>query len=164
MNWRKNKLDEQQEQKLLKIESRGLYLAYFGLMAVMIVELLISRGERLPVGEWIVFMLVSVYLIVACIRAGIWDRRLDMSRRTSVLIALAATLLTGAVTGLAAFLKYGAMPASPPVSALLWFGSSVLICFLMIYLCQRLGVFLVKRRQEKLNAEPEDSLDEEDEI
>ena len=34
----------------------------------------------------------------------------------------------------------------------------------MIYLCQRLGVFLVKRRQEKLNAEPEDSLDEEDEI
>ena len=163
MNWRKDKLDEQQEQKLLKIESRGLYLAYLSLLAVMIVEILIGDDQRLAVGEWVVFMLVSGYLLVACTRAGIWDRRLDLSRRTSALIALVATLLTGAVTGLAAFLKHGTAPVSLPVSALLWFGCAGLCYFLLIYFSLRMGAYLVKRRQEKLNAEPEDSL-EEDEI
>ena len=150
LNWRKGKLDEQQEQKLLKIESRGLYLAYFGLLVEMAVKMLLARSTHMPRGEWILFMLLSGYLIVACTRAGIWDRRLDMSRRTSVIVSGAAALLTGAFMALVVYLR-----GKDPLDALVVCALATLVCFVLCYLAQRLGVILVRKRHEKLNAEPE---------
>ena len=37
MKMRKNNLDEQQEQKLLKIKSRGFWLAFWGLLIGLVV-------------------------------------------------------------------------------------------------------------------------------
>ena len=150
LNWRRDKLDEQQEQKLLKIESRGLYLAYIGLLVEMVAKMLLTRSAQMPTGEWILFMLLSVYMIVACTRAGIWDRRLDTSRRTSVIVAGAAALLTGAFMALVVYLR-----GKDPLAALAVCALATLVCFVLCYLGQRLGVILVRKRQEKLNAEPE---------
>lgn len=150
LNWRKDKLDEQQEQKLLKIESRGFYLAYIGLLIEMVAKMLLARSTHMPRGEWVLLMLLSGYLIVESIRAGIWDRRLDMSRRTSVIVSLAAALLTGAVMVLVVYLR-----SKDPLAALAVCAFATLVTFVLCYLCQRLGVLLVRKRQEKLNAEPE---------
>ena len=75
---KKNNLDEMQEQKLLKLESRGFWLTWWALLAAMAVQMLIYGVEthRLLLGEWVVFMLVSVYMVAGCIRQGVWDRRL----------------------------------------------------------------------------------------
>ena len=150
LNWRKDKLDEQQELKLLKIESRGLYLAYIGLLVEMVTKMLLARSTQKPIGEWVLFMLLSGYMIVACTRAGIWDRRLDMSRRTSVIVSGAAALPTGAFMARVVYLR-----GKVPLDALAVCALASLVCFVLCYLGQRLGVILVRKRQEKLNAEPE---------
>ena len=51
-----NKLDEMQEQKMLKIEHNGCWLAFWGLLAVLVIQVFIyGAGEwRHMAGEWIV--------------------------------------------------------------------------------------------------------------
>ena len=53
----KNNLDEMQEQELLKIEHNGCWLAFWGLLVTMIVELFVFGSEeigRIIIGAWIV--------------------------------------------------------------------------------------------------------------
>ena len=58
MKKRKNKLDEMQEQKMLHIESRGCWIAFIGLMAVIAAQLVYygrDCGNQI-IGETIVFL------------------------------------------------------------------------------------------------------------
>ena len=98
MKKRKNNLDEMQEQELLKIEHNGCWLAFWGLLAAILVQsFLFGKIDfRTMAGEWVVFMVLSLYLAVACVRKGIWDRSLKMNSRTNFI----AALIAGAVMGL----------------------------------------------------------------
>ena len=81
----KSNLDEMQEAKLLEIEHNGCWLAFWGLVIAMIVQLFTTDAADLPrtlAGEWILFMALAVYLGEACLRNGIWDRRLKADRKT----------------------------------------------------------------------------------
>ena len=58
-----NKLDEMQEQKMLRIESNGCWIAFWGLLAVLFIQVIVYGYEgygddswRYMAGEWIVFM------------------------------------------------------------------------------------------------------------
>ena len=53
---KKNQLDEMQEQTLRKIESRGFWLMWWGLFAIMIFQLMMQADISQMAGEWIVFM------------------------------------------------------------------------------------------------------------
>ena len=53
MKRRKSNLDEQQERKLLEIESRGCWMAFWGLVIALFVEALVIRDVRAIAGEWI---------------------------------------------------------------------------------------------------------------
>ena len=70
MKKQRNNLDEQQEQKLLKIEHTGCWLAFWGLWAAVVVELILfgKEGFGRIAGEWIVFMVLALYLGLACIK------------------------------------------------------------------------------------------------
>ena len=60
MNKSRYKLDEMQEQKLLKIERNACWLAFWGLAAVLVVQV-ITIGDNLwnsIAGEWILFMAI----------------------------------------------------------------------------------------------------------
>ena len=76
-----NKLDEMQEQKMLKIERNGCWLAFWGLLAVLFIQVIIygyrDDSWKYMVGEWSVFMCLALYIIVDCLRNGVWDRRLS---------------------------------------------------------------------------------------
>ena len=152
MKLKHNQLDEQQERKLLEIESRGFWLAWGGSLIVMIVESLTTQDSIALAGNWILFMGLCLYVLFACTRAGIWARRLDMSRKT----CLIAALLAGgslSVYRIACFLLNGSVnwPRALAIAAVIGFET-----FLITYLLLRLGVYLVKKRQAKLNAEPEE--------
>jgi len=84
----KNKLDEMQEQKLLKIEHNGVWLAFWGLLLMIIIQTIAGRGNALQymAGEFIIFMALSIYLLAACLKNGIWDRRLAPNLRTNFMI------------------------------------------------------------------------------
>ena len=58
MKLRKSNLDEQQERKLLEIESRGCWLAFWGLLVALIVETVVmTKDLRAIIGEWVLFII-----------------------------------------------------------------------------------------------------------
>ena len=52
---KKSNLDERQEQDLLKIEHNACWLAFWGLLAVLVVEFVVCGANRIEIfaGEWL---------------------------------------------------------------------------------------------------------------
>ncbi len=100
----KNRLDEMQEQKLLKIEHNGCWLAFYGLAAVIMIQLfLYGKDFKSVAGEWGVFMCLSWFIGGSCIKNGIWDRKLSPEPKTN----LKVSLIGASIAGFAVFcLKY----------------------------------------------------------
>lgn len=93
---KKNLLDEMQEQKLLKVESRSFWLMWWSLLIAMLVQRILGATAKELAGEWIVFMIACLYSLVECLRNGIWDRHFRAT--------LGANLLGSIVAGAAVFL------------------------------------------------------------
>ena len=151
MKLKKSNLDEQQERKLLEIESRGCWLAFWGLLLVLTVESVVIEDSRAIIGEWLLFMGLALYLGISCIRAGIWDRRMDMSRKTCVLVSLAAALCTAVFVFGFLFVR-----THKPVGSLCAGAIAGAITFVICYLALRLAAKATQKRQAELNAEPDD--------
>lgn len=85
-----NLLDEMQEQKLLHMEHNMAWIAFWGLLAAMVIQLFLFGPTRLETvaGEWVVFMVITAYLLVNCVRNGIWDRKLKPDHKTNFLASL----------------------------------------------------------------------------
>lgn len=92
----KSNLDELQELKLLKIEHNGCWLAFWGLLAVILTQIAIGNDSRQDLaGEWIVFMCLALYLTVGCIRNGIWDRKLKPNFKNNIMASSIAAVVMG---------------------------------------------------------------------
>lgn len=144
----KTNLDEMQEQKLLKLESRGFWLTWWGLFAAMAVQMLIYGAEsrKLLAGEWTVFMLSSVYVVVACIRQGVWDRKLKPNFKTNCLLSLLAGVASGGFMGLYSYRSFGAAEAA------WWTAALTGVCtFALCVLALSLSSTAYKKRREKLD-------------
>ncbi len=65
----KNNLDEMQEQSLLKIESRGMWMAYYGLTLSILIQAFFGGEQtvRSIAGECILLLILSVYVCAACL-------------------------------------------------------------------------------------------------
>jgi hypothetical protein len=91
-------LDERQEQALLRIERNGCWLAFWGLLVALIVQRVAYPADYgVTMGELAVFLVLAVYLGVACAREGIWDRRLRPDAKTNAVLSCIAGLVVGAL-------------------------------------------------------------------
>lgn len=82
----KSNLDERQELTLLQIEHNGCWLAFWGLLLALSVQLILGNNSiGALAGEWAVFMFLALYLMIACIRNGIWDRKWKPNFKTNLL-------------------------------------------------------------------------------
>ena len=96
MKEKKNKLDERQEQALLKIEHNGCWLAFWGLLIAIFVQVIIYGYDFKQIaGEWIVFMVLCLYISTSCMKQGIWDRRLEPNPKTNLLLSAGAAVVFG---------------------------------------------------------------------
>ena len=134
----KNNLDEMQEQELLKIEHNGCWLAFWGLLAAIVVQLFVFGAEnfRYLAGEWVVFMALAVYLGEACLRNGIWDRRLKADRKTNLTISLIAGAAAGLIFAAVSLVRYHSVPGAIASFALLFVFVGI-CCFLALSLTAR---------------------------
>ena len=144
---KKNNLDEMQEQELLKIEHNGCCLAFWGLLVVMAVQMVMRVPGRQMLGEWIVFMALSLYIAIACLRKGIWDRHLKANRKTNLIISL----LAGAAAGI--LITVSNPYLSEPLDYVLVAGISGGFTFVLFLIALSLSMKLYKKRREKLDAE-----------
>ena len=136
----KSNLDELQELKLLKIEHNGCWLAFWGLLAVILTQIAIGNDSKQDLsGEWIVFMCLALYLTVGCIRNGIWDRKLKPNFKNNIMASSIAAVVMGILWFI---ISYG----------VIMFFSIEILCFLALTLTSK----IYKKRLKKLEDDSED--------
>ncbi len=110
----KSNLDEMKELELLHIERNGCWIAFWGLFTVQAVQFAMSGGalNRELAGEWIVFMILSLYLAVACLRKGIWDRHLKPNFTTNLIVSLLAGAVCAVMFFVKSYYNYGSLSGS----------------------------------------------------
>lgn len=152
MKKNKSNLDERQELKLLKIEHNGCWFAFWGLLAVMLVQLLLGNNDAKNLaGEWIVFMSLCVYLLTACIKNGIWDRRLKPTLKTNTIANLIAGILTGIAWFIISYRNYHKFAGAVATGSIMFLCVGGL-CFAGLTVFS--GVY--KKRVKKLEEESEE--------
>lgn len=111
---RKSNLDEMQEQKLLKIEHIGCWIAFWGLLLAMLVQMFIYGPENAgyAAGEWIVFMVLAVYLVISCIKNGIWDRKIMPDMKSNVIVSCIASAVMAGLMFAVTYKNYKALYGS----------------------------------------------------
>ena len=144
---KKSNLDEMQEQALLKIEHNGCWLAYWGLLAVIAVQMLMGAPGSQMLGEWIVLLVFCLYIAVACLRKGIWGRRLKAGWKTNLVGSLLAAVITGILVTLSN--PYLTEPLDYVLVAGLTGGFTFVLCFAALSVCAK----LYRNRRNKLDKE-----------
>ncbi len=143
-----NLLDEMQEQKLLKIEHNMAWLAFYGLIAVILGQLVIlgAQGARQLLGELLVFFCLCIYLIVDCVRNGIWDRKLrPEDKMGNFKLCLCFCCVSSAVMGVVAWKGSGRWSTAGLI-ALVTLALSMSACWLLLAIVSR----IYKKRVDKL--------------
>ena len=144
---KKSNLDEMQERELLKIEHNGCWMAYWGLLAAMVIQMVMRVPGAQMLGEWIIFVIMSLYICIACMRKGIWDRRLKANWKTNLVISLLAAVAVAVLVVLSN--PYLSEPLDYVLTAGLTGGFTFVLCFISLSLSMK----LYKKRREKLDQE-----------
>lgn len=97
MKEKQNILDEMQENKLVKIEGTGFWLAFWGLLAAIVVQVLIKPDLQRVAGELAVFFAMSAYLMIFCLKNGLWSRTPAPTIKGNAISSVFAALILGAV-------------------------------------------------------------------
>ena len=129
----KTVLDEREIQEMYRIEHSGLWAMYALLCAAVVVQLFFGAGFAQIAGEVCVIALVSVAMIIAYARRGIWDTRARPSTRGnaaySALCALGVSVVVLGIRG-----RVVAAVVTGVCTFVLCFG---LLCALMGYMRRR---------------------------
>lgn len=153
MKQKKNNLDEMQELKLLKIEHYSCWLAFWGLCAVILAQTAL-QDVNIPrtFGEFAVLGIMSIYMVAACIKNGIWDRSLQPTPKTNLLVSLLAGGILGVVWFVISYFRYHSFAGSVAIFAVMFLFAAVL-CFLTL----TVTAALYKKQKRRLeNAPSED--------
>ncbi len=147
---KKNNLDEMQEQNLLKLEHSVCWLAYWLLLAAILVQWIFTDSMDAVLGETVVLLIMCIYLVIGCLRLGIWDRHLKSNWKTSLIGALIAGSIVGLVSLIRSIHLYGyyGIWASSAIFLLPFVCTSVLT-FGAITLCSA----IYRKRKQKLEQE-----------
>ena len=156
MKAKNNNLDERQEQILLKIEHIGCWLAFWGLLAAILVQEVMYPGElRAIAGEWIVFMVLCIYIMAGCLKNGIWDRRLKPNFRTNLLASFVAAAVVALISVAIGLRK---MENPDPKGILLICAIAAGFTFAACLIGLSAAAAATKRKQKQLEEAPEDEV------
>lgn len=134
----KSNLDERQELTLLQIEHNGCWLAFWGLLLVLSVQLILGNSSiGALAGEWAVFMCLALYLMIACIRNGIWDRKWKPNFKTNLLFSSIGALSAGIIWAAVSYRNYHRLAGSL-AAGLFMFLTTEILCLLALTLSAKL--------------------------
>ncbi len=143
---KKNLLDEMQEQKMSKIESRGCHVFFFGLLAALVIQNMMGAPTEQFAGEGIVLTLGCLYMLIENIRNGLWDRHLSATSGTNLLCSLAAAAVVGGFT----WVRNGYWPGALCTAIF-----SGILCFVALQWAMR----LTQKRRKTLDEQEEENED-----
>ena len=138
---KKNQLDEMQEQTMRKIENHGFWLLWYSLLAAWIVQTVFGAADK-AAGECVVFMIGCIYMVVECLRNGLWERHFSDTPLANAVYSLVAAVAVTLISGFSSGYWVGAAFAGVFTG---------ILCFALLQLC----VALVRKRREHLD-DPKD--------
>lgn len=141
---KKNQFDEMQEQTMRRIESKGFWLLWAGLLLAILVQIVLRTPSNQWVGEFVVFMAGCIYTMTECLRNGLWDRHICANASTNVLLSLLGGVVVTIITGVAIAHWPWAV-----VSGVL----TGVLCFVLLQVCMHVAE---KRRKELDNPKDEE--------
>ena len=94
---KKSVLDERELQVMYRIEHFGLWLMYGLLCAAVLVQLFLGAEIAQMAGELFVIVCVSVVMMIANARQGIWDESSRPSVRSNAVWAIGAGVCVAAL-------------------------------------------------------------------
>ncbi|MDD4843975.1 MAG: hypothetical protein PHU31_06565 [Anaerotignum sp.] len=153
MKLQNNNLDEMQEQKLLKIEHNGCWLAFWGLLAAILVQTILLDANTMGsiAGEWIVFMCLALYLCVSCIKNGIWDRKLKPNGKTNIIVSFISSFLCSMIFFVSSYVKYHSILGSIATGVFIFIS-----VFVLTILTLSLSMKLYQKRISKIETDCEE--------
>lgn len=146
---KQNQLDEMQEQTLRKIESRSFWLLWWGLLALIAFQGFIGISPNAILGELLLHLLVSLYMVTECIRNGIWDRHI----RPTLAANLAGALIGGGAVAVLTFLRNSYWPGALIAGA---------FTGLLVFFALQVTVGMYKKRHQQLENTEEENNESED--
>lgn len=150
----KKGLDELQKQILLGIESRGFWIAFWGSLILLIVQMIFANNIISVISSWLLFMVLAIYEAVSCLKAGIWNNSLYISKKRNAFISSIIAICMGVFQFILVSQRgestYKTIIVLVPVIAVTFF-----LCFSAIIIIAK----AVKKRRDKLDAEPDDTMD-----
>ena len=152
----KNNLDEGQELKLLQIEHRGYWLAFGALFLSMIIQTSLGIDSFKDIAsEFIIFILLAGYMLIACMKHGIWDRRLKPTRKTNIIVSIIAGTAVAILYFFITYYRYQKIYGSI-ATAIFMFLFTTIPCYLLLVLFSK----LYQRRIKKIESAIEDDMEE----
>lgn len=149
-------LDERQEVQLLNIEKNGCWLAFWALLVSMVVQLAVFgiSDFKAVAGEWVVFMLLALYLMTDCIRKGIWDRRMKADPKTNLISSLIAAAVASSAFSFINYLNYRKWQG-----AIATFVVMSLFLFIACFAALSIASAVYKKQVQKLERESAEASD-----
>lgn len=157
MKKNKSNLDEMQEMKLLKIEHNACWLAFWGLVAAMVIQSVIYDGDfRMVAGETLVILPVSLYLSIATMKNGIWDRKLKPNAGTNLLISAIAGAVVGLMWFFISYRNYHKLMGSLALFALMF-----VVMFFLCFGVLSIMAGMYKKKKDRMDRQAEQEENEE---
>ena len=150
--FKRNYLDEMQEQKLLKIESHAVWIAFSLLVISMLVQIAYAnytKTEAHVAGEMITFFILDIYILFSCIKNGIWARSIKASNKTNAIGALIAGVIVG-------LLNAFTFPHETEQAIVGTFIMSALFTGILTYLLLQICMKITNKRRNKLDESDEE--------
>lgn len=157
MKKRKNNLDEMQEQKLLNIEHNACWLCFWGLLAVIYIQVAMGNSDIRSIGgESLILLMSAGYILFACLKNGIWDRNLKPNRKTNLELSLLSGLVFGVFWGVVSYVRYHALAGSVATFVMMFLLVSVLTMLALTVTSN-----ICKQRKNQLDAKGDEEENEE---
>lgn len=148
--FKSSKLDEMQEIQMLKIEHYGLWLAFWGLLVITIVQASMGVPFRQYAAEGVLLCVMAVFELVANLKYGLWDR----TGKPSLVLNLFAALAAAAITAGSTFADRQYWPGALTSGG---------FAFLLTFGILQIWASLYRKRRQQLDHIPEENtLNEED--
>lgn len=169
MNWLKKlfrvEIDERQQADLNRITSYGYWIAFYLLVAALLVEgIILDRPFREWAVEWFVFMIIAVYEVIACIRIGVWSpKKQNPGKKDYVRYSVIASALFSVVFTVGNVMKMSVEKRTfGSIAAVFayWF----ILLFVVMIIGYSVSGAIFHRRRKKMEEElDEECLEDEDE-
>ena len=146
MNIFRKAKDEREKFEIMRISSIAFWITLWGLLISIIIKFFILDLDLVNVAtEFIILIVCTIYIVIACYYRGIWDNKTNPGLKTYLLFGFLIAFVTSILISLIYFIRYETV-----LESLRLFGIGFIVIFVSVSLSLALVGTFIRKRQKKL--------------